>query len=114
MKLKEIVIKFCIKMLFCCKIITLDRCYSRDLIGTMSMSFELPQSALEQLKGFIMLCRTKPEILNKEELTFFREYLTSLGARLPPTPEPAQKERKPEPKPAAAPEEPAPTEEVRS
>jgi Hsp70-interacting protein N N-terminal domain len=78
----------------------------------MSMSFDLPQSALEQLKGFIMLCRTKPEILHKDELAFFREYLTSLGARLPPAPEPAQKERKPEPKPAAAPEESAPADEV--
>jgi hypothetical protein len=42
---------------------------------TMSMSFDLPQSALEQLKGFIMLCRTKPEIIHKEELSFFRDSL---------------------------------------
>ncbi len=41
----------------------------------MSMSFDLPQSALEQLKGFIMLCRTKPEIIHKEELSFFRDSL---------------------------------------
>ena len=78
----------------------------------MSMSFELPQSALDQLKGFIMLCRTKPEILHKEELSFFREYLASLGARLPPVPEAAPKEAKPEAKPGAGPPEPASPEEV--
>jgi hypothetical protein len=76
----------------------------------MSMSFELPQSALEQLKGFIMLCRTKPEILHKQELAFFREYLNSLGARLPPAPEPAQKEA--EAKPSAGSAEPTSPEEV--
>ena len=78
----------------------------------MSMSFDLPQSALEQLKGFIMLCRTKPEILHKEELAFFREYLSSLGARLPAAPEPAPKEPSTESKPAGGPAEPGSAEEV--
>ena len=60
----------------------------------MSMSFDLPSSAVEQLKGFILLCRTKPEILHKPELKFFRDFLESFGANLP-TPPPEEKTDKP-------------------
>jgi suppressor of tumorigenicity protein 13 len=52
----------------------------------MSMSFDLPNSAIEQLKGFILLCRTKPEILHKPELKFFRDFLETFGARIPMPP----------------------------
>merc|ERR1719339_805665 len=31
------------------------------------MSFDLPTSAIEQLKGFVLLCRTKPEVNHKQE-----------------------------------------------
>ena len=58
------------------------------------MSFDLPNSAVEQLKGFILLCRTKPEILHKPELKFFRDFLESFGANLP-TPPPEEKTDKP-------------------
>ena len=51
-----------------------------------SMSFSLPKSAVDQLKGFISLCKSKPEMIHNEELTFFREYLLSMGATLPPEP----------------------------
>ena len=51
-----------------------------------SMSFSLPKSAVDQLKGFISLCKSKPEMIHNEELTFFREYLLSMGATLPPVP----------------------------
>ena len=73
-----------------------------------SMSFQLPKSAVDQLKGFISLCKSKPEIIHNEELTFFREYLLSMNATLPPKPEGAEEKRetpKPEPKPSQ--EEPA-------
>ena len=52
-----------------------------------SMSFSMPKSAVDQLKGFISLCKSKPEIIHNEELQFFRDYLTSMGATLPPKPE---------------------------
>ena len=76
-----------------------------------SMSFSLPKSAVDQLKGFISLCKSKPEIIHNEELQFFRDYLISMGATLPPKPEedasaPAG-DKKPESKPEPAKEEPA-------
>ena len=51
-----------------------------------SMSFKMPKSAVDQLKGFISLCKSKPEMIHNEELTFFRDYLISMGATLPPVP----------------------------
>ena len=78
------------------------------------MSFQLPKSAVDQLKGFISLCKSKPEIIHNEELTFFREYLLSMNATLPPKPTGGEaaggSEKKQEtPKPASQPsqEEPA-------
>ena len=78
-----------------------------------SMSFQLPKSAVDQLKGFISLCKSKPEIIHNEELTFFREYLLSMGANLPPKPEgetaggEKKQQETPTPTPEAAKEEPA-------
>jgi len=77
------------------------------------MSFDLPTSAIEQLKGFVLLCRTKPEIIHKPELKFFLDFLVSMGASIPPPP-PAS-EAKPEEEKKAKPEEPkedAPKEET--
>ena len=62
----------------------------------MSMSFDLPKSAIEQLKGFVLLCQTKPEIVHKPELKFFLDYLVSLEANIPPAP-PAEDDAKPKP-----------------
>lgn len=73
------------------------------------MSFDLPKSAIEQLKGFILLCRTKPEIIHKPELAFFREFLQSFGATLPPPP---PQEEKAEAPPKEAQKEEAAGEEV--
>ncbi|XP_049935783.1 FAM10 family protein At4g22670 isoform X3 [Nymphaea colorata] len=42
---------------------------------------ELPR--VEQLREFIALCRSDPSVLQDPSLLFFREYLTSLGAKLP-------------------------------
>ena len=79
------------------------------------MSFQLPKSAVDQLKGFISLCKSKPEIIHNEELTFFREYLLSMDATLPPKPEGGQAEEGAEkkqetPKPAPQPSKEEPTE----
>ena len=80
-----------------------------------SMSFSLPKAALDQLKGFITLCKSKPEVLHNEELSFFSDYLLSMGASLPPKPEQKQKEaQKEEPKESAKVEEPDVEMEVES
>lgn len=74
------------------------------------MSFTLPKSAVDQLKGFISLMKSKPEIIHNEELTFFREYLIDMGATLPPKPEAAtggDADKKSDPAPEPAKEEPA-------
>ena len=80
-----------------------------------SMSFQLPKSAVDQLKGFISLCKSKPEIIHNEELTFFREYLLSMNATLPPKPTGGEaaggSEKKQEtPKPASQPSQEEPVE----
>ncbi|KAJ0785338.1 putative hsp70-interacting protein [Helianthus annuus] len=38
---------------------------------------------LEQLKLFISRCQSDPSILSDPSLSFFRDYLESLGAKLP-------------------------------
>lgn len=73
----------------------------------MSFSASLPKAAIDQLKGFITLCKAKPEVLHNPDLAFFHEYLDSLGANIPPKPrvEP-NPEFKQDPKsPPPAPEE---------
>ena len=48
---------------------------------------KLPFSAthLSQLKGFIDFCRNDPKILQSPELAFFKNYIESLGGRIPAT-----------------------------
>ena len=77
------------------------------------MSFDLPTSAIEQLKGFVLLCRTKPEIIHKPELKFFLDFLVSMGASIPPPPpaSDAKPEEEKKSKPAETKEE-APKEET--
>ena len=55
------------------------------------MSFS--KASLDQLKGFITHCRAKPEVLNNPELSFFHDYLVSVGANLPPRPEAEEEAR---------------------
>lgn len=53
----------------------------------MSFSASLPKAAIDQLKGFITLCSANPQVLNNPDLAFFRDYLVSLNANVPPKPE---------------------------
>ena len=57
----------------------------------------MPEAALAQLKGFISLCKAQPQIIHRPELKFFKDYLMSLKAELPPPPA-EEKEATPEPK----------------
>ena len=47
------------------------------------------------LKQFVAACKATPELIHHPQLAFYREYLESLGATLPPKPE----EKKPAPPP---------------
>ncbi|KAI0501052.1 hypothetical protein KFK09_019270 [Dendrobium nobile] len=39
---------------------------------------------VKELKLFVEQCRRNPEILRDPSISFFRDYLESLGAKLPP------------------------------
>ncbi|CAI0541284.1 unnamed protein product [Linum tenue] len=39
---------------------------------------------LKELKNFVELCKSNPSVLTDPTLSFFRDYLESLGAKLPP------------------------------
>lgn len=69
----------------------------------------MDKTQLELLKAFVQTCQVKPEILHTPELAFYRQYLESLGATIPPPPK-VQPEPEEEAK-AEAPPQPAEEEE---
>lgn len=44
-------------------------------VGVGNMATPLPQSRVNQLKGFVQLCRADPAVLEQPELSFFKEWL---------------------------------------
>ncbi|CDJ59159.1 58 kDa phosphoprotein, putative [Eimeria maxima] len=44
------------------------------------------EEKIKELEAFVTLARNDPSILHRPELTFFKEYLLSLGAKLPDSP----------------------------
>nr|CAI5849693.1 unnamed protein product [Callosobruchus analis] len=50
------------------------------------MSCPISKEALVQLKQFIDICKSTPAILHLPELRFFREYIESLGGKIPDPP----------------------------
>ena len=68
----------------------------------------LPKAQVEQLQVFITLLQAQPAILHDPALSFFRDYLVSMGAKLPsPPPEEKEPSKSPEPEtiPRKEPEE---------
>ncbi|BFZ24439.1 hypothetical protein BsWGS_27478 [Bradybaena similaris] len=64
------------------------------------MGSNIPAEQLKMLKEFVLLCQTTPDILHLPELSFYKNYLESLGAKISPpkhkpAPEPKHEERKP-------------------
>ena len=43
----------------------------------MALTFSLTQMFLDQLKEFILLCQTSPEVLQRDELAFFLDFCSS-------------------------------------
>ena len=71
------------------------------------------QEQLNQLKKFVEYVKIKPSILHQDEFRFFKDYIESLGGRIPVVAEPksAPSAPKPEPKVELQPEPEAPSEE---
>lgn len=47
------------------------------------MSCPFNEEQLAQLKAFVELCKNQPLILQHPKLSFFKDYLVSLGVALP-------------------------------
>ncbi|CAL1532455.1 unnamed protein product [Lymnaea stagnalis] len=74
------------------------------------MGQTIPQEQLQMLQEFVNLCKSNTDILYLPELEFYRKYLESLGAKIPPL---KQKTSKDEPK-KDAPQPQTPLEETES
>nr|XP_056701994.1 hsc70-interacting protein isoform X2 [Euleptes europaea] len=62
---------------------------------------------VNELRAFVKLCKQNPALLHAEELSFFREWVESMGGTIPPVPCNTTSSEKPE---EAAPEEKKPEE----
>lgn len=71
------------------------------------MACPFDKESLTQLKVFIDVCKTQPGVLHVPGLAFFRDYIETLGGKIPPAPKPeatedenmssAKEETKPKP-----------------
>ncbi|KAJ0601457.1 putative hsp70-interacting protein [Helianthus annuus] len=59
-----------------------ERVVEREISGDLRPT-AMDAAKLEQLKLFISRCKSDPSILSDPYLSFFRDYLESLGAKLP-------------------------------
>ncbi|KAJ8912917.1 hypothetical protein NQ315_017247 [Exocentrus adspersus] len=69
------------------------------------MSFPINEEGLDKLKQFIALCKSSPAILHLPDLRFFKDYIESLGGKLPKA-STMSSEPKVEPKEEVAPDTP--------
>ena len=58
---------------------------------------QLPKAQVDQLKEFVTLLKTCPAILHDPGLAFFRDYLVSMGAKVPTPPPQKEPSKTPEP-----------------
>lgn len=56
---------------------------------------------LGMLREFVALCKKDPDILHQKELGFFKEWIESMGATVPPPTEPDETPKQPKPEPKA-------------
>lgn len=70
------------------------------------MEASLPKEAIAQLKVFIHLVKSKPELLQTPDLKFFKDFIESFGGRVPEAPTAPKSTSKPsgEPQPESKPE----------
>ena len=60
---------------------------------------QLPKPQVDQLQAFISLLKATPQILHDPALSFFRDYLESMGATLPTPPPKKERQRSKSPEP---------------
>lgn len=66
---------------------------------------KLPDQQVNELKAFVSILKQNPTLLHTPQLAFFKHYVESLGATIPPLSSESQKpEPKPTPTPSAEPE----------
>lgn len=58
-----------------------DNSICRQVEAKMSCPFS--DENLDQLKAFVELCKTQPQLLVHPKLSFFKDYLASLGVTIP-------------------------------
>merc|ERR1712115_648801 len=58
---------------------------------------QLPKAQLDQLKAFVTLLKINPAVLDDPDLEFFRDYLLSVGAKLPTNAKDSKDEQVPKP-----------------
>merc|ERR1712115_38551 len=58
---------------------------------------QLPKAQLDQLKAFVTLLKINPAVLDDPDLEFFRDYLLSVGAKLPTNAKESKDEQVPKP-----------------
>jgi suppressor of tumorigenicity protein 13 len=61
---------------------------------------KLPDQQVNELKAFVSILKQNPTLLHTPQLAFFKHYVESLGATIPPL---SSESEKPEPKPAPPP-----------
>lgn len=72
----------------------------------------LPAKQLEELKVFVEICKSNPDMLHHTELSFFKRWLESMGAKVPPKTEKTAPKHEAKKEPESAPEpEPEPESE---
>lgn len=60
------------------------------------MACPIDAQEIEKLKMFIQFCSMSPHMLNRPELSFFKDFVEKLGGKVPPAPQP---QNKPAPEP---------------
>lgn len=65
------------------------------------MTSPLPPDQLKNLKLFIEFCKKEPNILHHPDLSFFKNYIESLGGIVTPKQEEKEETKKPETNPEA-------------
>lgn len=61
---------------------------------------KLPDQQVNELKAFVSILKQNPVLLHTPQLAFFKEYVESLGATVPPM---SSENKTPDPKPAPTP-----------
>merc|ERR1712156_163864 len=67
-----------------------------EITLTFTMT-QLPKAQLDQLKAFVTLLKINPAVLDDPDLEFFRDYLLSVGAKLPTIAKESKDEQVPKP-----------------